>query len=459
VKQVGKRVRELEGELNSFDPAVRNFALSALLALVEEGVVTCPPLTSDSNLHCHSFHSYNTYGFSPSALAWIARREGIGLMGIVDFDLLDGVDEFLSACDQAGIHGTAGIETRVWLSDFSDRDINSPGEPGIAYMMGVGFTGTNPGITNRHTLELLRSGAQERNRDLVERINSRLPEVAIDYAQAVLPLSPSATPTERHIVQAFALRAEEADGDAAARWTETLKTPSPAVTPGTTASDPRFLNWLRARLVKQGGIGYLQPGPISFPQAEMFIHFVKESNALPCAAWLDGTSEGERDPDLLLDLLIEMGIEVVNVIPDRNWNVADPDERRGKVANLEAIVEAARRRAIPLIAGTEMNASGQRFIDDFNAPVLAPFRQIFTDGAWFVLGHSVLQQTAGLGWWSRWATHWFPERNDRIAFFTRLGQCLPPGPDGRLRLAELSSDPDPARLLALFSADGTEEVV
>jgi hypothetical protein len=52
-------------------------------------------------------------------------------MGIVDFDVLDGVDEFLDACELVGVRGSAGIETRVFLPEFATREINSPGEPGV----------------------------------------------------------------------------------------------------------------------------------------------------------------------------------------------------------------------------------------------------------------------------------------------------------------------------------------
>ena len=57
---------------------------------------------------------------------------GEGLpMGIVDFDVLDGVDEFLGACDAVGLRGSTGMETRVFVPEFADREINSPGEPGV----------------------------------------------------------------------------------------------------------------------------------------------------------------------------------------------------------------------------------------------------------------------------------------------------------------------------------------
>ncbi|MCB0130129.1 MAG: hypothetical protein KDD78_04750, partial [Caldilineaceae bacterium] len=75
------------------------------------------------NMHCHTFYSFNAYGLSPMALAWLARREQYAALGIVDFDVLDGVDEFLDACEQLDVRGSAGIETRVFVPEFADREI------------------------------------------------------------------------------------------------------------------------------------------------------------------------------------------------------------------------------------------------------------------------------------------------------------------------------------------------
>ena len=70
----------------------------------------------------------------------MAKKLGCALMGIVDFDVLDGVDEFLDACITSGVRGSAALETRVFLPEFATREINSPGEPGVYYTMGIGFT-------------------------------------------------------------------------------------------------------------------------------------------------------------------------------------------------------------------------------------------------------------------------------------------------------------------------------
>ena len=132
-------LKELERKLDSFDAAERKQALSVLLEKVKAGEITLPQAGTDVNLHCHTFFSYNTYGYSPSKFAWLARKAGLAVAGVVDFDVLDALEEFLTAARKLGLKACAGLETRVFVPEFSTRVINSPGEPGISYYMGVGF--------------------------------------------------------------------------------------------------------------------------------------------------------------------------------------------------------------------------------------------------------------------------------------------------------------------------------
>jgi hypothetical protein len=91
---VNDHIAALEANLNSFDLAVRTQALRELMAQVESGEITVKAETPIANMHCHTFFSYNAYGHSPTSLAWLAKKQGYKLIGIVDFDVLDAVDEF-----------------------------------------------------------------------------------------------------------------------------------------------------------------------------------------------------------------------------------------------------------------------------------------------------------------------------------------------------------------------------
>jgi hypothetical protein len=437
----------LETKLNDFAPDVRARALVELASLAQQGQVPLKPESEVANMHCHTFFSFNAYGHSPPSLAWLAKRRGFKLMGIVDFDVLDGVDEFLDACDLVGVRGSAGIETRVFIPEFATREINSPGEPGVCYHMGIGFTSSRVPETGSGILADLRQRAARRNLSIISRVNAYLDPVTIDYERDVLPLSPGGTPTERHIVVAYVRSAERTLPNQVGFWADKLEiAPDQAST--LIGDAPKFQNLIRAKLMKRGGIGYVHPTPDMFPSVEEFHKLILACGALPCAAWLDGTSAGERAIEALLELLISKGVVALNIIPDRNWNIDDPEIRRVKVQNLHDVVQLAQELALPLNIGTEMNSFGQKLVDDFDAPELAPVRQAFMDGAHFIYGHTVLQRTLGLGYQSQWASTHLPSRRERNDFYTRVGYLVPPGMDSLIRLKRLDSTLSPAGILS-----------
>jgi len=424
---MNQTVETLEQQLNDFSLEARIAALQSLLRLAQQGQIELPPAQNVANMHCHTFFSFNGYGHSPTSLAWLARKKGFKLIGIVDFDVLDAVDEFLSACDMVGVRASAGIETRVYVPQFASREINSPGEPGVAYHMGIGFTRRAVPHDVAPILESMRQRAAERNQGVLERVNAHLEPLTIDYKNDVLPLTPKGNATERHMLAAYLAAAEREIANPVPFWAGKLNLPAEQVA-GLMENAPKFQDTMRAKLMKRGGVGYVQPSPHTFPTVAEFHQFVEACGALPCAAWLDGTTAGEQAMPELLELLIDNGAVALNIIPDRNWNIADPDVKRVKLENLYQVVELAQQLDLPLNIGTEMNAFGQKLVDDFTAPELSPLRDVFMDGAYFIYGHTVAERALGLGYQSAWAKMRLPSRRERNAFYTKLGQQVEPGP-------------------------------
>jgi hypothetical protein len=443
-------VAQLEADLNDFDPVVRLGALRQLARLARQGAVALPPERDVVNMHCHTFFSFNAYGHSPASLAWLGRRHGFKLMGIVDFDVLDGVDEFLSACEVVDMRGSAGIETRVFVPEYASQEINSPGEPGVCYHMGIGFTSSQVPQAVSGILADLAGRAAERNQAIAARVNAYLDPVAIDYKEDVLPLTPAGHPTERHMVVAYIHAAQRTVPDPAAFWAGKLG-PDVAEVTALMADAPKFQNRIRATLMKRGGVGYVQPEWGMFPSLEAFHRLILACGALPCAAWLDGTTAVERDIEDWLAFLVGKGVVALNIIPDRNWNVADPATRQRKVENLYRVVELAQALDLPLNVGTEMNSFGQKRVDDFDAPELAPVRGAFLEGAHFIYGHTALQQALGLGYQSAWAEAHLPSRRERNQFYTRVGHLIPPGEQGFASLRELDPGSSPADMVSKLS--------
>jgi len=436
-------IEKLEHELDSFDPEQRKNALSALCEKVEAGQINLPEAGTAVNLHCHTFFSYNTYGYSPSKFAWLARKAGLAVAGVVDFDVLDALDEFLDACKLLGLKGCAGLETRVFVPEFEDRVINSPGEPGISYHMGVGFPSANVPLQQKNFLAGLRDTAQRRNRDLMGRVNKHLHPVELDYERDILTLTPSGNATERHMCSAYARKALEIFAqpqELADFWSEKL---GMEITTSQLPESRDLLNAIRARTMKRGGVGYVQPGKGSFPRMADTNSFILAAGGIPVHTWLDGTSDGEKAIAELLEVAMSTGAAAINVIPDRNYT---PGASSVKLENLYHVVQLAEKLHLPVVEGTEMNSPGQKFVDDFASKELEPLAPVFLKGANIIYAHSVLQRKCGLGYTSKWANKNFENVAGKNKFFEQLGSSLQPEHEDSLD--GLSEDLAPKDILA-----------
>jgi hypothetical protein len=386
--------------LDSFDGVLRRRALVELCRRT-----SFPEPTTLVNLHSHTFFSYNAYGYSPSHFAWLARQRGLGVAGIVDFDVLDGLEEFLDACQLIGLKGVVSLESRVFVPEFATRVINSPGEPGIAYHMGVGF----PRAIPHPLLDQMRRTAEQRNRELVARVNTFTAPATLDYDRDVVPLTPKGNATERHICDAYSRK-----GDADF-WRRKL---------GDCPADSAKLQALiRSKTMKQGGVGYVQPGKDSFPLMAEMNRFVLAAGAIPTLTWLDGTSDGEKCIEEWFAVAKASGAAALNIIPDRNYTPGVKDQ---KLQNLYDVVALAEKHGFPIIVGTEMNAPGNRFVDAFDTAELKPLLPVFLKGAHIVFAHTMLQRHDGNGYLSDWAQQTFSTVADKNEFFEKLGRDLSP---------------------------------
>ena len=118
----------------------------------------------------------------------------------------------------------------------------------------------------------------------------------------------------------------------------------------------------------------------------------------------------------------------MNMIPDRNWNIKDANEKRIKVENLGKAVSAARKMDFPLCIGTEMNKAGLAFVDNFAACELQPSISDFLEGAYFLWGHTFLARYAEIGCASEWAqSHFGSDRKKKNEFYAKVGRLAEPG--------------------------------
>lgn len=169
-----------------------------------------------ANNHIHTTYSFSPY--TPTAAVWFARAAGLPTAGIMDHDSIGGGDEFRAAGDIAGIGTTCGLECRVSMAGtpFADRKLNSPDQPGVAYMTIHSVPATGFGRLQQ-VFAPLRERRNDRNRLMVGRINKIVAPsgIQLDFEHDVLPLSmfsDGGSVTERHLLAALARRITEAVG-------------------------------------------------------------------------------------------------------------------------------------------------------------------------------------------------------------------------------------------------------
>ena len=134
--------------------------------------------------------------------------------------------------------------------------------------------------------------------------------------------------------------------------------------------------------------------------------------------------------------------DLAHLIPQRD------EEKDHRLFDL--IVEIGEARGFPLIAGTEMNAYGQPFVDNFDAPEMAPVVKPALDGAHIVYAHTLLQSAHGMGYLSDWAKQQFGDVKEKNAFFTKVGYAV--DPQDTAALGKVSSTMGPAEILNALAA-------
>lgn len=411
--------------LSAFDERTRREALATLAQST-----AFPPESAIVNMHLHTFFSYNGEGWSPARLAFEMKKHGVHAAAICDFDVLHGLDEFLDASDLLQLRSAVAFETRTFFHDYAAVEINSPGEPGVFYFMGMGFV-KQPIGKEAEGFQKLLTRSHERNRAVIARINRVLSDFQLNYENDVLPLTPAKNATERHICVALHQKAIAVLGspeEAALSWAKTLDLPAEEVGKLITNANA-FTDLLRSKLIKKGGPGYVQPDKDTFPPLEEVIELILNCRAIPMTAWLDGSLPGEHNPEQQLERLQNKGVAAVNIIPDRNWNFKDPEKKAEKVRELNRYIEAARKLSLPVNVGTEANKPGQRLLDDFESDALAPHRQTFVTGADIIVGHTRLLRYANMSYTDKHLD--FASTAAKNDFFAAVGALPEPSRDLR----------------------------
>ncbi|MFN4226910.1 MAG: hypothetical protein ACK4F0_02060 [Candidatus Ratteibacteria bacterium] len=375
-------MEEILKSLSDFDIEIRKNSFLEVCNLIKKNKVKKDnEYKGLINAHIHTFHSFNYKNWSPLRIVFEGWKKGLLYLGTVDFDTLIALEETLWAGELLNLKVISGFETRVFLEEMKDKVINSPNEPGIFYLCGKGFKKVlKENTLERDLLDNLKRIAQKRNKKIIEKINNYLKDVKIDYEKDVLPLTPSKNPTERHIIYAYYIKSKEILKEKVdIFWADILEIEKEKLIELKEKNIGDLYEKIRQKLIKFGGPGYIKSKSTDFPTFDKVVEIIEKGGGIPIGTWLDGTNEGEKNPEVLVELLKAKRIKGITIIPERNWNIKNEDEKKLKIKKLNEFMAVCQKMNMPVICGTEMNKYGQPFIDNFNNSEISKYLKYFLE--------------------------------------------------------------------------------
>lgn len=423
-------------QLNDDDVSVRLQSLRALMQKVQEGKIERPRQGDDVNNHIHTTYSFSPY--SPTKAVWMAYRAGLKTAGIMDHDSASGAREFIEAGKIAGIATTIGVECRADFSNtpLKDRRINNPDQKSIAYVAIHGIPHTQIDAVKGFFAPYVKE-RNKRNALMVDRINQIFEPFGIhlSFERDVVPLSKShegGSITERHLLYALSLKlvAKFGKGQALVDFlvNDLGLELNPRVAGYLQDTDNPFYEYdllgaLKSDLVPR----FYIDATLECPDVRKVVELTRRIGAILAYAYLGdvtdsvtGDKRSQKFEDDYLELLFEvisqLGFNAVTYMPSRNT-----------MQQLKRVKALCEKYGFFQISGEDINSPRQSFVcvnlrnDEFRNLV---------DATWALIGHEKMAtRDINKGMFSPDIVHRYPDLNERIDIYKRIGQGLDSGDD------------------------------
>jgi len=345
-----------------------------------------------ANTHIHTPYSFSSFDGLEQAFE-MAESENIKVLGINDFYVTDGYDEFAALAFRHKIYPLFNIEAIALSKELQERGIrvNDPGNPGRIYICGKGLR--HPSTLTGKSMEMLEDVKDESQRQIVEmleKLNVWLSEIGMDCAlsyQEVQRRFARRLVRERHIAQALRHAVFERYDDDARRKEALQKIYGGQPSLVDVGNAAALENELRNNLLKAGKKAFVPEDEKAFLTVEQMRQIIIDAGGIPCyPVLLDDASgsftEFEADREQLRQSLTSMNIGCIELIPQRN-----------KLEIMEDFVRYFREKDFVVTFGTEHNAPGLFPLTprcSGNAPLTDFLVQTNYEGACVIAAHQSL---------------------------------------------------------------------
>jgi hypothetical protein len=280
------------------------------------------------NNHIHTPYSFSAFE-SIDAAVKAAREEDIKLLGINDFYVTDGYEEFIAACQEYGLFPLLNIELIGINKDYQEKGVkvNDPGNPGRTYISGKGLA--FPSLLPGKQQEKLNKVMEESNSQvarMIDLVNRWLEYQQVDIRLTVTDIMDKHAEKllrERHVAKALRVKVQDN-----ARNEDDLQNLLKNIYGGLSSEKERedvagLEDELRARLLKAGSPAFVKEDEKAFMSVNEICGIIEDAGGIPTYPMLlDGAgghmTEFESDPEKLMLALKEQGFRSVEMIPMRN---------------------------------------------------------------------------------------------------------------------------------------------
>ena len=309
----------------------------------------------DINGHIHTPYSFSAFSEIEQAFS-MAKSEKVDVLGINDFYVTDGYNEFNRLAAQYRIFPLFNVEFIALNKEWQAVGIrvNDPGNPGRTYFSGKALAFPEKlSQAGGSRLADIKKGSQEQVKEMISLSNKWFCECGmpfeLDYA-AIKSAYAKELVRERHIAKAIreAVFLSFSGDDEIIKAFKTIYGDKPAT--ADIHQSAALENEIRNNLLKAGGIAFVPEDDNAFISLEEAIGFIIKAGGIPCyPVLLDDKSgkctEFESDYEQMYKELTSRNIFSIELIPGRN-----------SIKFLEPFVEYFNNKGFVITMGTEHNA-------------------------------------------------------------------------------------------------------
>ncbi|MBT3241936.1 MAG: hypothetical protein HN352_02225 [Bacteroidetes bacterium] len=306
------------------------------------------------NTHIHTPYSFSAFESIRQAFE-LARQEGIEVLGINDFFVTDGYDEFNQLAQEFRIYPLFNVEFIGLLKEEQEAGIrvNDPGNPGRTYFCGKALKfPAYLSAGNQKKMDEVILESQKQTKEMILRLADCLTEAGAPFLLSFEEIKAKYAKElvrERHIAKALRVAINDhfsTESETSSFLTRLYSGKEPTVD---LSDNSAFEGELRSRLLKAGGKAFVPEEASSFLPIPELMDIIIDAGGIPCYPVLLDDKNGnytefEGDKETLWKRLTELGVGAVELIPGRN-----------NIEHLSSFVRFFHEKGFLVTFGTEHN--------------------------------------------------------------------------------------------------------